>query len=88
MSKYLERKIKLYFECYSRWIDEDSLELLKASKIVNGVLTFPDDKPIHFKKIDDFNDTTTIKKKKSLPKKKTPNPKFKDFNEFKNSEEK
>ena len=44
MSKYLERKIRIYFECFSNTINLDDLELIKAAEIIKGVLHFPQGK--------------------------------------------
>lgn len=50
----LERKIRIYFECYKSKIDLDDLELIKESKIVNGVLEFPQNRKPKFKDISCF----------------------------------
>lgn len=55
MSKYLERKIRIYFECYKAKIDIDALELIKESEIVNGVLIFPKIRKPKFRDIRGFN---------------------------------
>ena len=54
MSKYLERKIRIYFECYKAEIDLDDLELIKESEIVNGVLMFPKKRKPKFRDIRSF----------------------------------
>jgi len=54
MSKYLERKIRIYFECYKTKIDLDDLELIKESEIVNGVLIFPQKRRPKFQDIKSF----------------------------------
>ncbi len=54
MSKYLERKIRIYFECYEPKIDIDALERIKESEIVNGVLILKEPKP-KFRDIREFN---------------------------------
>lgn len=40
MSKYLERKIRIYFECFDDKIDLEDLEAIKESEIIKGVLHF------------------------------------------------
>lgn len=55
MSKYLERKIRLYFECFSKTIDLDDLDLIKESEIVNGVLEFPKTRKPKFQDLRSFS---------------------------------
>lgn len=55
MSKYLYRKIRLYFECYEKTIDIDALELIRDSEIINGVLHLPLIQKAKFKDIREFN---------------------------------
>lgn len=62
MSKYLEKKIRIYFECYKSKIDLDALELIKESEIVNGVLIFPKIRKPKFKDIRSFPNESTDKK--------------------------
>ncbi|BDI54837.1 MAG: hypothetical protein [Asgard archaea virus SkuldV2] len=57
MSKYLERKIRIFFECFKANIDLDDLELIKESEIVNGVLVFPEKRRPKFRKMTSFFDT-------------------------------
>lgn len=57
MSKYLERKIKIFFECFKATIDLDDLELIKESEIVNGVLIFPEKRKPKFRKMTSFFET-------------------------------
>jgi len=62
MSKYLERKIRIYFECYEKTIDSDALELIKDSEIVNGVLILPKIRKPKFRDIRGFSNESTDKK--------------------------
>jgi len=61
MSKYLERKIRIYFECFKSKIDADDFELIKESEIVNGVLVFPQKRKPRFKDIRSFPNENTDK---------------------------
>ncbi len=56
ISKF-ERKIRIYFECYKNEIDIDDLELIRESKIVKGVLIFPQKRRPRprFQDLRDFN---------------------------------
>lgn len=54
MSKYLERKIRIYFECYESEIDLDALELIKESEIVNGVLILSQKRKPKFRDFKEF----------------------------------
>lgn len=54
MSKYLERKIRIYFECFSDTIDLDDLELIKKAEIIKGVLHFPQKRKPKFRDIRSF----------------------------------
>lgn len=56
MSKYLEKKIRIFFECFKANIDSDDLELIKESEIVKGVLVFPEKRRPKFKKMTSFFD--------------------------------
>jgi len=61
MSSILERKIRIYMECYKAEIDLDDLELIKESEIVNGVLVFPQKRKPKFRDIRSFSKEDTIK---------------------------
>ncbi len=62
MSKYLERKIRIYFECYEPKIDIDALELIKESEIVNGVLILKEqEQEPKFRDIRSFSNENTDK---------------------------
>ncbi|DAZ90944.1 TPA_asm: hypothetical protein ES702_05907 [Lokiarchaeia virus SkuldV3] len=63
MSKHLERKIRIYFECYEKTIDADALELIKDSEIINGVLILPKTRKPKFKDIRNFNTKTESEQK-------------------------
>ena len=56
LSKYLERKIRIYFECFESSITLDDLDLIKEAEIVNGVLIFPQKRKPKFR---DFKEFTT-----------------------------
>lgn len=54
MSSVLERKIRIYFECYKSKIDLDDLALIKESEIVKGVLVFPKKRRPKFRDFKEF----------------------------------
>ena len=61
----LERKIRIFFECFKKEINLDDLELIKESKFVNGVLKFPQKRKPKFRDIGSFSNDNTDKKRKN-----------------------
>jgi len=59
----LERKIRIYFECFKAEIDLDDLELIKESEIINGVLQFPEKRKPKFRNIKEFFSNESTDKK-------------------------
>ncbi|GAH72696.1 unnamed protein product [marine sediment metagenome] len=58
----LEKKIRIFYECFKKEIDLDDFELIKESRIVNGVLKFPSKRKPKFRDIGSFSNEITDKK--------------------------
>ena len=61
----LEKRIRIFFECFKKEIDLDDLELIKESEIVNGVLILKKKRKPKFRDIRGFSNENTDKKRKN-----------------------